>query len=299
MNDPVTPGKPRASDLADEPALLEALRRGDPQAFETLVDTHGGRLLAVSRRFLRTEEDARDAVQDSFLQAWRAMGDFAGDAKLSTWLHRIAINASLMKLRTRRRRPEESIETLLPKFLEDGHQREPAAQWQERSDVALERRETRTMIRECIERLPETYRTVLLLRDIEELDTDEAAQLLGISPNAVKTRLHRARQALRALLDPHFREGAPPSPEPGSDPMTCRELIEFLNAYVSGELPPQRRAEFDRHLSVSPPCVAYLESYRETIRLARGSFEEPEDPVPEDVPPALLAAIRAAIKKGR
>jgi RNA polymerase sigma-70 factor (ECF subfamily) len=299
MNDPVTPGNPGASDLADEPALLEALRRGDPRAFETLVGTHGGRLLAVSRRFLRNEEDARDAVQDTFLQAWRAMGDFAGDAKLSTWLHRIVINASLMKLRTRRRRPEESIETLMPKFLEDGHPREPAARWQERSDVALARGETRAMVRECIERLPDAYRTVLLLRDIEELDTGEAAKHLGISPNAVKTRLHRARQALRTLLDPHFREGAPPSPEPGPDAMTCRELVAFLNAYVSGELPPKRRAEFDRHLSVCPPCVAYLESYRDTIRLARGSFERPDDQVPEDVPPRLLAAIRAAITQGR
>jgi hypothetical protein len=202
-----------------------------------------------------------------------------------------------MKLRTRRRRPEESIDALMPKFLEDGHQREPAAQWQERSDVALARRETRAMVRESIERLPDTHRTVLLLRDIEELDTDETAKLLGISPNAVKTRLHRARQALRALLDPHFREGAPPSPEPGPDVMSCRDLIEFLNAYVSGELPPARRAEFDRHLSVCPPCVAYLESYRETIRLARGSFERPDDPVPEDVPPKLVAAIRAAMNR--
>lgn len=297
MSAAVTPGKPGASDSAEEQALLLALRRGDSQAFEKLVHAHSGRLLAVSRRFLRSEEEARDAVQDTFLQAWRGLGDFAGDSRISTWLHRIVINASLMKLRTRRRKPEESIEALMPRFLEDGHQREPAAEWQERSDVALARRETRAMVRDCIERLPDTYRTVLLLRDIEELDTNEAAKLLRISPNAVKTRLHRARQALRTLLDRRFREGAPPSAEPGSDLMTCRDLIEFLSAYVSGELPPARRAEFDRHLSVCPPCVAYVESYRETIRLARGSFEGPDAPLPEEVPPMLVAAIRAALNR--
>jgi len=291
------PDDPGASDVGEEQALLDALRSRDPKAFETLVRRHGGRLLAISQRFLRNEEDARDAVQDTFLQAYRALDSFAGDAKISTWLHRIAINASLMKLRTRRRKPEESIDALLPKFLEDGHQRDPAVQWLERSDVALERQETRAMVRKCIDRLPNTHRTVLLMRDIEELDTDETAKLLGISTNAVKTRLHRARQALRALLDPHFREGAAPCPEPGPDPMSCRELIEFLEAYHSGELASARRAEFDRHLSECPPCVAYLTGYQQTIRLARASFRKQDDPVPEGVPAKLIAAIRAAVNK--
>lgn len=297
MSANATPGDPAASDLAEEQSLLDALRSGDAKAFETLVRMHGGRLLAISQRFLRNEEDARDAVQDTFLQAYRALGSFAGDARISTWLHRIAINASLMRLRTRRRKPEESIDALLPKFLEDGHQREPAVEWLEPSDVALERRETRAMVRECIDRLPDTHRTVLLMRDIEELDTDEAAKLLGISTNAVKTRLHRARQALRALLDPHFREGAAPCAKPGPDPMSCRELIEFLQAYLSGELASARRAEFDRHLSICPPCVAYLTGYQETIRLARASFQRQDDPVPEGVPVMLIAAIRAAMRK--
>jgi len=297
MSARVTPGGPRASDPPDEQAFVLALRGGDAKAFETLVHTYSGRLLAVSQRFLRNEEDARDAVQDTFLQAYRALGNFAGDAKVSTWLHRIAINASLMKLRTRRRKPEESIEGLLPKFLEDGHQREPAVEWLERADVAIERRESRALVRECIDRLPETYRTVLLMRDIDEMDTEETASLLRISTNAVKTRLHRARQALRALLDPHYREGAPPTPAPGPDPMTCRDVIEFLNAYLSGELPPGRRTEFDRHLSICPPCVAYLKTYKDTIELAKASFGDPDDPVPEDMPPKLLTAIRAALKK--
>jgi len=184
--------------------LVERLRAGDQDAFETLVRQYGGRMLAAARRLLGTEDDARDAVQEAFLAAFRAIDTFAGAARLSTWLHRIVLNAALMKLRSRRRRREESIEDLLPRFDEDGYWAEPASAWDTSSDVLLERRETRTMVRNAIDRLPANYRSVLLLRDIEELDTDEVASLLGVTPNAVKTRLHRARQALRTLLEREF-----------------------------------------------------------------------------------------------
>lgn len=186
---------------SDEAKLVDALRAGDGAAYERLVRGYGGRLLAVTRRLLREEEDARDAVQDAFLSAFRAIDRFEGQARLSTWLHRIAVNAALMKLRSKRRRPETSIEELLPGFIEDGHMAEPPAPWREGADVLLARGETREWVRNRIDELPESYRTILMLRDIEELDTSEVAELLQISPGAVKTRLHRARQALRTLLD--------------------------------------------------------------------------------------------------
>jgi RNA polymerase sigma-70 factor (ECF subfamily) len=116
-----------------------------------------------------------------------------------------------MKLRTKRRRPEESIEDLLPRFDAGGHQTEPSILWQEPAGRAAERREARELVRLAIAKLPESYRTVLLLRDIEDVSTEETAGLMGISPNAVKIRLHRARQALRTLIDPHFTAGARPS----------------------------------------------------------------------------------------
>jgi RNA polymerase sigma-70 factor (ECF subfamily) len=205
METPGVPSARRAAEDIDEAALLAGLRAGDEAAFEKLVRTYGGRLLAVAQQFLHNEEDARDAVQDAFLSAFRAIGSFGEGSRVSTWLHRIVINAALMKLRTRRRKPEESLDDLLPKFLEDGHRADPGPEGNEPTDVAMQRQETRALVRECINRLPDTYRTVLLLRDIEELDTEETARLLGVSPNAVKIRLHRARQALRTLLDPHFR----------------------------------------------------------------------------------------------
>ena len=188
-----------------EQALLARLRAGEEAAYEELVRGHTGRLLTVARRILRSEEDAHDAVQEAFLNAFRALPRFDGRARLSTWLHRIAINACLMRLRTRRRKPEEPIEPLLPTFYGDGHRRDPGPTWEEDAVAALQTSERRVAVRACIDQLPESYRSVLLLRDIEELDTAEAALALGIKPEAVKMRLHRARQALRTLLAPHVQ----------------------------------------------------------------------------------------------
>jgi RNA polymerase sigma-70 factor, ECF subfamily len=190
-----------------ELALLSRLRQGESAAFETLVRRETPRLLAVARRMLRSEEDARDAVQETFINAFRALGSFDGGCQVSTWLHRIAVNASLMRLRTRRRRPEASIEGLLPSFLEDGHHVADPPEWREDALALMERREEREFVRACIDELPDSYRTVLILRDIEELDTGEAAEALGVTENVVKVRLHRARQALRSLLEPRFKRG--------------------------------------------------------------------------------------------
>jgi RNA polymerase sigma-70 factor (ECF subfamily) len=193
----------------NEERLVSALKAGDDAAYEYLVRTHAGQLLAVARRYLSNDEDARDALQDAFLSAFKAIGRFEGQSRISTWLHRIVINSALMKLRQGKGREEESIDDLLPKFTEDGtrYLQRPGT-WAEPADAAVQRREIRALVRKYIQELPETYRTVLLLRDIEDLDTEETARFLEISPNAVKIRLHRARLALRALLHPHLKEEA-------------------------------------------------------------------------------------------
>jgi RNA polymerase sigma-70 factor (ECF subfamily) len=188
----------------DEEHLLRRLQAGDEAAFAELVRENSGRLLAVARRMLRSEDEARDALQDAFLQAFRAIGRFQGEARLSTWLHRIVINACLMKLRTRSRKPEESIEVLLPRFYDDGHRIDPGPPWRSELPDPVESRELRELVRASIDRLPEIYRSVLLLRDIEELSTEETSQFLDVKADTVKVRVHRARQALRALLAPHF-----------------------------------------------------------------------------------------------
>lgn len=189
----------------DDPSFVAALRARDGDAFERLVRAHTTRLLRVARRFLPLEEEARDAVQDAFLSAYKSIGRFEAGSSLSTWLHRIVINASLMKLRSKRRKPEESIDHLLPRFREDGHQLQPAEAWPVSAEEMVQRMQTSELVRSLIDQLPESYRVVLIMRDLEEMSTEETAEALGVTPNAVKVRLHRARQALRALLEPHVR----------------------------------------------------------------------------------------------
>jgi RNA polymerase sigma-70 factor (ECF subfamily) len=199
-NDPVDAG---------EASLVDSLRRGDDAAFETIVRRYGGRLLAVARRLMRNEEDARDVLQDAFLHASRALADFRADAKLSTWLHRIVVNTALMRLRAASRRPEGFLDDLLPQFDTMGHHAEPVVALAGDPCDAVGRAELRARVRAAVARLPEAYRAIIVLRDFEDLSTAEAARALGISSNAAKIRLHRARQALVTLMrEPEGRAAA-------------------------------------------------------------------------------------------
>jgi len=210
VDTPPMPQMPARPDTDADADLVARLQRGDESAFEAIVRAHSGRLLSVARRFLGNNEDAQDAVQDAFIRAFKAIHTFEARAQLHTWLHRILVNTALMKLRERRRRPTESIDDLLPSYSADGHQAVASRDW---SDAVLERKETAGIVRQAIARLPDQYREVLVLRDIEEKDTAEAAEILGTTSNVVKVRLHRARQALRTLLDREFelRAGSAPA----------------------------------------------------------------------------------------
>jgi RNA polymerase sigma-70 factor (ECF subfamily) len=194
------------AEAEDDRAHVARHKAGEGDANEEAVRVYSSRLLAVTRRILGNDEEARDALQDTFLSAFRSIARFEGDSRLSTWLHRIAVNAALMKVRTRKRKPERSIEELLPAYREDGHHAEGFVSWEPPVDVAMEIAHNRALVRACIAELPDQYRVVMMLRDIEDVDTVDVAAMLGISPNAVKIRLHRARQALRTLLAPHFRK---------------------------------------------------------------------------------------------
>jgi RNA polymerase sigma-70 factor, ECF subfamily len=198
------PEQPSAEEARDQTSFVARLRDKDPAACEELVRQHGGKMLTIAHRFLRCDDDCADAVQEAFVSVFQAIGTFAGQSKLDTWLHRILVNVCLMKLRNRSRRPTCSIEDLLPAFDESGHYTQTIRGWRQGPDERLLRDETRALVRHCIDMLSEDYRTVLLLRDIEQLSTAETAKMLSDAPNTIKTRLHRARQALRTLLEPHF-----------------------------------------------------------------------------------------------
>jgi RNA polymerase sigma-70 factor, ECF subfamily len=202
----VSPATPNPFELpeTEERALVARLKADDDTAYEEVVRRFGPRMLSVARRLLTQEQDAQDAVQDAFLSAFKSIGNFQGDAKLATWLHRIVVNAALMKLRTKRRKPESAIDDLLPKYHDDGHRR-GNGDWRITHDTAVQTSEIREQVLAAIDKLPDLYRDILMLRDIEELSTEEAAQQLEITEGAVKTRLHRARLALRETLDPFMR----------------------------------------------------------------------------------------------
>lgn len=202
-------------------ALAQGIRAGDSAAFEQLVRGNMPRLLSVARRILKNEEDAKEAVHQAFIAAFKSRAGFQGDSTPATWIHRIAVNKALDLLRARNRRPEDSIEDLLPRFLPNGHHTERFVVWPEAMEERIDRERRARVIREVIDQMPDSFRLVLLLRDIEQLSTEEAATALGITPNAVKLRLHRARLALRTMLADRLKlEAADPGPPAASSKAT-------------------------------------------------------------------------------
>ena len=185
-----------------EETLMDRIRAGDGQAFDVVVRQYEARMHAVARGLLGPGEDSADAVQDALLAAYRSISSFNGGSKLWTWLYRVLVNACLSIRRSRRRRRVISLHDLPRRIREDSRQAIPGSQRGEAAFTGAERAEVQAQVRDCIARLRPCYREVLLLRDIEELDTDQTAQRLGTSHSTVKTRLHRARQALGALLKP-------------------------------------------------------------------------------------------------
>lgn len=182
----------------DEMSLLLRLKAGDEDAFAELIAATGARLLAVARRLCRSEADAEDAVQEAFLAAFRSLDGFDGRSSLATWLHRIVVNAALMKHRRDQARPEVAIEDLLPAFTESGRHRDRPLPLE---PVTSGSAHDRLALQQALSLLPEDFRHVLVLRDIEGYESKEIAATLGISDALVRQRLHRGRLALMRLLE--------------------------------------------------------------------------------------------------
>jgi RNA polymerase sigma-70 factor (ECF subfamily) len=184
----------------DDEALAERARAGDDTAFAALVERYQGRVYRLALRLSSNPSDAEEILQDTFLQAWRKIDTFRGEARFGTWLYRIATNTALMRKRAARRRPAESLEALLPQFDESGLLADLDYQRSARADELLERAELAQRAREALDLLDENYRAVFVLRDLEEMSTEEAARVLEITPEAVRQRLHRARLMVRGYL---------------------------------------------------------------------------------------------------
>ena len=187
-------------DSNDETLAIRAAG-GDEAAFEALVRRYQHRVFGLARR-LTSETDAPDVVQETFLQVYRNLRGFRGDSRFSTWLYRIATNASLMHRRSRARRPAESLEAYLPQFDARGkHLPTPdALRVASRVDETLDRKALAEKAQAAIDRLPDLDREAFVLRDLEELPTAEVAQVLNLEPATVRQRVHRARLMVRGYL---------------------------------------------------------------------------------------------------
>jgi len=193
-------------DLKDQ-ALIDKINAGDFQAFEALVNRYESKVYRLAMRMLRHQQDAEDALQESFLQVYRGLKSFEGRSNFSTWLFRLATNVCLMKIRHRGTEPTGMVplEDFLPQH-EEGNQ--PSLQeWPEKPEEILLTKESREKMMEALDQLPADYRAVFILRDIEGFSNAEAGEALGISVAAVKSRLHRARIALRGMLAEYFEKG--------------------------------------------------------------------------------------------
>jgi RNA polymerase sigma-70 factor (ECF subfamily) len=189
-----------AQEPSDE-TLVARAAAGDDSAFETIVTRYQARVFRLACR-LTSETDAPDVLQETFLQVYRHLPSFRGESQFRTWLYRIASNAALMHRRAATRRRSEPLDEFLPKFDAHGqHVATPAElQVASRADELLDRQFLAGKAREIIAELPDVYRDAFVLRDLEEMSTEEVASALGVTPATVRQRTHRARLILRGYL---------------------------------------------------------------------------------------------------
>ena len=183
-------------------ALAARAAAGDDSAFELLVSRYHARAYRLAYRLVGADGDTQDALQEAFLQVFRSLPGFRGEARFSTWLFRIVTNAALMQRRSRSRRPAESLDSYLPRFDSSGQHLATPDELAafSRAEERIDRQRLAERARAGLDRLPEAYRTAFVLRDLEELTTAEVAQVLGLEPAAVRQRVHRARLMLRGYL---------------------------------------------------------------------------------------------------
>jgi RNA polymerase sigma-70 factor (ECF subfamily) len=189
----------------NEDELIDQLKKGNVDSFEFIVREYGGYLLIIAKRYLTSEADAQDAVQDTYLQAFSAIDTFEGRSSLKSWLHRLVINISLMKIRSNKRRPVELINDNDSFFDANGKRIETETEITLSLEKLMADDSQREYIKTQITQLPQLAKNLLLLKDIEGYSTKEIAELLDISLPSVKTGLHRARLLLKKKIEHQLR----------------------------------------------------------------------------------------------
>lgn len=259
-------------------ALLTAARAGDRAALEELLVRYQPRVYRFGVRMCGNPEDASDVMQDTLLAMAQSLDSFRGEASVSTWLFTIARRFCLKKRRKSKYAPthEDPIDA------EGSRLTSTLPSPAERPDDAVARHEVSAAVRHAIEALEEPQRDVLVLRDVEGLSAKDVAEVLGLSVEAVKSRLHRARVAVRTALSPVLSRVPPP--EPG-----CPDVLLMLSRHLEGDLPQSACAELEAHVSQCPSCKGACDSLKRALVLCK---EAPAD----DMPPRTEQAVREAVR---
>jgi RNA polymerase sigma-70 factor (ECF subfamily) len=262
--------------------LLAAVRAGDRRALERLLERHQAAVYRFGVKMCREEEDAKDILQDTLFAAARGLPEFRGASSVSTWLYTIARSFCIKKRRTSKFAPQrlESLEaqTETAEAIPDAG-RGPEA------DAAG--RQLQGVLDAAIARLDPMYREVLLLRDVEGLSAAEVAEVMGLSVEAVKSRLHRARINVREHVAPHLA----PLPEAGAAPGAgCRDVVQLFSRRLEGEIDASACADLEAHLQQCPTCRGRCDSLRSTLTLCSRAGAE-------NVPPQVAASVREALRR--
>ena len=194
------------SDEVTEEQLVKDLQAGRTGSFEQLANLYQKKIYALSFNLTRNATDSQDVTQEVLLTLFRKGHTFQGKSAFSSWVYRITVNASYMKLRSRKKEPNVSIEELLPSFNGSGFQQEKIQDWSENTESLLFDNETRGIIQKAVDSLPDKEKVVFILRDVEGLSTEKVSNILDLTIPAVKSRLHRARLFLRKKLANYFEE---------------------------------------------------------------------------------------------
>lgn len=275
-------------------SLLERARAGDRKALEDLLVRHQRKVYRFGLRMCRDPEDAQDVVQETLLAVARTVKDFRGASSVSTWLYTIARSFCIKKRRRSKFAPAEEASL---DAREPGAEALQVADPARTPDEALAGRQIEAALEQAIGGLDPMYREVLVLRDVEGLTAPEVAEVMGLSVEAVKSRLHRARVAVRAAVAPLLSvppepaEGAPApaSAEPPPAP-SCPDVVALFSQHLEGEISANLCADMERHLAACPSCRSRCDSLQRTLALCKAA------PLPE-VPPAVQASVRQALRQ--
>ena len=195
-------------DKKAEEILVREFQEGDLEAYDRLAEIYEKKIYGLSLNLTHNQMDAQDVTQEVLLALFRKIRMFQGKSAFSSWVYRITLNASYMKLRSKKKEPNISIDDLMPSFNRAGFQHEKIQDWSENTESLMFEKETRNIIKKAVDHLPEKEKVVFLLRDVEGLSTEKTGEVLNLTIPAVKSRLHRARLFLRKKLSTYFEEFA-------------------------------------------------------------------------------------------